>query len=64
MGSGGARAQRMTLVQVLADCAARGPTARISPRGQPSFIFANGFLLLTVVFLPFPTATEESIDQG
>jgi uncharacterized membrane protein len=25
-------------------------------RSSPSFIYANGFLLLTVVFLPFPTA--------
>jgi uncharacterized membrane protein len=25
-------------------------------RSSASFIFANGFLLLTVVFLPFPTA--------
>ena len=25
-------------------------------KSSPSFIFANGFLLLTVVFLPFPTA--------
>jgi len=29
---------------------------RLVPRTCASFIFANGFLLLTVAFLPFPTA--------
>jgi uncharacterized membrane protein len=29
---------------------------RLARGSTPSFVFANGFLLLTVVFIPFPTA--------
>ena len=31
-------------------------TIKLVPRSSASFIYANGFLLLTVVFIPFPTA--------
>src|SRR5258705_269233 len=29
---------------------------RLANKTSPSFIYANGFLLLSVVFMPFPTA--------
>ena len=31
-------------------------TLKLINRSSPSFIYANGFLLLTVVFIPFPTS--------
>ncbi len=31
-------------------------TLKLIPRSSAAFIYANGFLLLTVVFIPFPTA--------
>jgi len=33
-------------------------------KSSPPFIYANGFLLLTVVFVPFPTALVRPVARG